>query len=63
MLRWHVQQPGVAAIPKSGDPRRMRENLAVFDFALSDEEMARIAALARPGGRLVSPSWSPRWDA
>jgi diketogulonate reductase-like aldo/keto reductase len=63
VLRWHVQQPGVAAIPKSGDPRRMRENLAVFDFALSDEEMARIAALARPGGRLVSPSWSPRWDA
>ena len=63
VLRWHVQQPGVAAIPKSGDPRRMRENLAVFDFALSDEEMARITALARPGGRLVSPSWSPRWDA
>jgi diketogulonate reductase-like aldo/keto reductase len=63
VLRWHVQQPGVAAIPKSGDPRRMRENLAVFDFALSDEEMARIAALARPDGRLVSPSWSPRWDA
>jgi diketogulonate reductase-like aldo/keto reductase len=63
VLRWHVQQPGVAAIPKSGDPWRMRENLAVFDFALSDEEMARIAALARPGGRLVSPSWSPRWDA
>ena len=61
VLRWHVQQ-GVAAIPKSGNPRRMRENLAVFDFALTEDEMARISALARPGGRMVSPSWSPRWD-
>jgi diketogulonate reductase-like aldo/keto reductase len=63
VLRWHVQQPGVAAIPKSGDPGRMRENLAVFDFALGEDEMARISGLARRGGRMVSPSWSPRWDA
>jgi diketogulonate reductase-like aldo/keto reductase len=62
VLRWHVQQPGVAAIPKSGDPQRQRENLAVFDFTLSDEEMAAICGLARRDGRMVSPSWSPRWD-
>jgi diketogulonate reductase-like aldo/keto reductase len=62
VLRWHVQQPGVAAIPKSGDPRRQRENLAVFDFALADEEMAAIPGLARRGGRMVTPVWSPRWD-
>jgi diketogulonate reductase-like aldo/keto reductase len=63
VLRWHLQQPNVAAIPKSGNPRRIRENLAVFDFSLTDEEMARISALARRGGRMVSPSWAPRWDA
>jgi diketogulonate reductase-like aldo/keto reductase len=62
VLRWHLQQPGVAAIPKSGNPRRIGENLAVFDFALSDDEMARISRLARRGGRMVAPSWSPAWD-
>ena len=62
VLRWHVQQPGVAAIPKSGNPQRIRENVAVWDFALSDEEMARMSGLAQPDGRMISPSWSPRWD-
>lgn len=62
VLRWHVQQPGVAAIPKSGNPQRIAENLDVFDFALSDDEMRGISGLARSGGRMVSPSWSPPWD-
>ena len=62
VLRWHVQQPGVAAIPKSGDRNRMAENLAVFDFSLDDDEMRCIAALARPNGRMVTPDWAPRWD-
>lgn len=44
MLRWHLQR-GVVVIPKSTHVERMRENLDVFDFALSDEEMGRIAAL------------------
>ena len=37
-------------IPKSGNPSRIRENFAVFDFELADEDMAAIAALDR-GGR------------
>jgi diketogulonate reductase-like aldo/keto reductase len=61
VLRWHLQQ-GVAAIPKSGNPGRIAENLSVFDFALADDEMARISGLARRGGRMVAPSWSPQWD-
>jgi 2,5-diketo-D-gluconate reductase A len=44
LLRWHVQQ-GRNAIPKSTRPDRIRENLAVFDFALSDEQMAALDAL------------------
>ena len=62
VLRWHVQQ-GVAAIPKSGNATRIAENLDVFGFALSDEEMRTLASLARPDGRMVDPGWAPRWDA
>jgi diketogulonate reductase-like aldo/keto reductase len=58
MLRWHVQQPGTIAIPRSSKPHRIAENFAVFDFALSDEEMRRISDLARPDGRMVAPDWA-----
>ena len=44
MLRWHVQE-GRNAIPKSTNPDRIRENLAVFDFALTDEQVAALDAL------------------
>ncbi|MFB6166149.1 MAG: aldo/keto reductase [Haloarculaceae archaeon] len=47
-LRWLVQQPQVVAIPKASSPAHLRENLDVFDFALSDAEMKRIAE-RRPG--------------
>ena len=44
VLRWLTQR-GVVAIPKSVRPERMAENFDIFDFQLTDEEMARIAAL------------------
>jgi 2,5-diketo-D-gluconate reductase A len=44
MLRWHLDE-GRAAIPKSVRPARIAENFAVFDFALSREEVAAIDAL------------------
>jgi diketogulonate reductase-like aldo/keto reductase len=56
VLRWHVQQPGTVAIPKSAHRGRIAENIAVFDFALSEDEMHRIATLARPNGRMVAPA-------
>jgi diketogulonate reductase-like aldo/keto reductase len=62
VLCWHVQQPGNIAIPKSADPRRIAENLAVFDFALSAEEMAALTGLARPGGRMVDPPVPLLWQ-
>ena len=62
VLRWHVQQPGVVAIPKSGNAERIAQNLDVFDFALADEEMLAISGLARPDGRVVDPAFAPEWD-
>jgi diketogulonate reductase-like aldo/keto reductase len=60
-LRWLLQQ-GVAAIPRSSREANVEANLAVFDFALSDEEMAEISALARPDGRMIEPAGGPDWD-
>lgn len=61
-LRWLVQQEAVAAIPKAGSEKHMRENFEIFDFSLDAQEMKEISALARPDGRLISPGWSPKWD-
>ncbi len=60
-LRWLLQQ-GVTAIPRSSRETNVEANLDVFDLELSDDEMARISALARPGGRMVRPSVAPDWD-
>ena len=43
-LRWLTQR-GIVAIPKSTHVERMRQNLDIFDFTLTDEEMKRIATL------------------
>ncbi len=51
ILRWQLQQ-GTLPIPKSATPSRQRENLDVFGFELTDDEMAAITGLARPDGRL-----------
>ncbi|MFC5373924.1 aldo/keto reductase [Brevundimonas faecalis] len=62
-LRWLIQQ-GHIALSKTANPARVAENIAVFDFALDDADMAAVAALARPDGRLVDPAGlAPTWDA
>jgi diketogulonate reductase-like aldo/keto reductase len=53
-LRWLMQQ-NVAAIPRSSNPQRIADNFRVFDFTLSDDEMARIFALRRTNGRIANP--------
>jgi diketogulonate reductase-like aldo/keto reductase len=62
-LRWLIQQGNIVPIPRSSNPKRMAENLAVFDFTLTADEMQRIAALARPDGRIADPVGRvPAWD-
>jgi 2,5-diketo-D-gluconate reductase B len=62
-LRFLVQQ-GIAVIPRTSRVERLKENLAIFDFALSKAEMAEIARLAHRDGRIVDYAYSgsPEWD-
>jgi diketogulonate reductase-like aldo/keto reductase len=60
-LRYLVQQ-GIAVIPRTSKVERLAENIALFDFELSDDEMAQIAKLATSDGRIVDWAWSPQWD-
>jgi D-xylose reductase len=46
VLRWGVQR-GTAVVPKTTRPERLAENLALFDFALTPDEMKAISALNR----------------
>jgi 2,5-diketo-D-gluconate reductase A len=52
VLRWHLQI-GAVVIPKSVTPSRIRENIDVFDFQLSGEDMEVIASL--DSGRRLGP--------
>ena len=62
-LRWLIQQDDVIAIPRTSKPERLKENLAVFDFRLTAEEMDQISRMTTPDSRLINePQWVPRWD-
>ncbi len=61
-IRWLMQQ-NVAAIPRSSNPERIAQNLAVFDFELTGDEMKIIFALRQPDGRIANPAGrAPAWD-
>ncbi|HEU4985856.1 MAG TPA: aldo/keto reductase [Rhizobiaceae bacterium] len=63
VLRWQVQQEGVVAIPRTSKKERLAENIDVFDFALSEEEMSAISALRTGNRRIADFDFSPEWDA
>lgn len=64
VLRWHVQQDGVVAIPRTTRKERLVENAAIFDFQLSDAEMREISALTKANSRICEHDFSPGegWD-
>ena len=62
-LRYLVQQ-NIVVIPRTSKLDRLAENAAIFDFVLSEAEMAEIAALAHREGRIVDWAYSGtmNWD-
>jgi 2,5-diketo-D-gluconate reductase B len=60
-LRWLVQK-GAIVIPRTSKVERLTENMSIFDFELSPQDMAEVDALAKPAGRVVSVGWAPKWD-
>lgn len=53
ILRWHIQL-GSIPIPKSSSPKRQLENLVLFDFTLSEQDMMMISTLNQENGRLAN---------
>lgn len=60
-LRWLVQQ-NVAAIPRTSKIERLSENIDIFDFALSEEEMQAISGKGSAKIRLTDFGFAPKWD-
>lgn len=60
-LRYLIQE-GAIAIPRTAKVERLSENLAVFDFHLSEAEIDSIRALGSSHGRLVDWAGAPAWD-
>jgi 2,5-diketo-D-gluconate reductase B len=60
-LRWLVQQ-GVAAIPRTSRIERLSENIDMFDFALSVEEMHGVFQMGGADGRMTDFAFAPKWD-
>lgn len=62
-LRWLLSQSGVSAIPKTASREHLIQNFHVFEFALSEEEMRQLHALAAlEGARTVDPDFAPEWE-
>jgi len=60
-LRWLLDHPNVTTAVKASSRERRQENFDVFDFALSDADRERIAALPKDL-RTANPSWAPDWS-
>jgi diketogulonate reductase-like aldo/keto reductase len=62
-LRWLIQQPMVAAVPRALDNTQIEEDIDLFDFSLSPGEMQRISALRKRKLRIADPpERAPKWD-
>jgi diketogulonate reductase-like aldo/keto reductase len=59
----HLVQQNIVPIPRTANPDHLAANLAIFDFNLSDTEMAEIGKLKAPDARVVNPPHAPKWDS
>jgi 2,5-diketo-D-gluconate reductase B len=62
-LRWLIQQPMVAAVPRPLEEAHIEEDIDLFNWSLSEEEMRRISALRSRNIRIADPpERAPKWD-
>jgi diketogulonate reductase-like aldo/keto reductase len=61
-LRYLIEL-GCCPIPRTATPAHLKENLDVFDFKLSDAEMAHLKKLNATNMRVVNPPHAPQWDS
>ena len=61
VLRWLLQQGNISVIPKASSAERIKENLDIFDFSLTTDDMEIISGLSH-NSRITSPAWAPEWD-
>ena len=61
-LRWLLQQPDVCALPRTTSEAHLCDNFDVFDFELSEVEMARIFELTKQNRKLADPDFAPDWE-
>lgn len=62
-LRWLIQQPQIAVVPRALEPSEIDEDIDLFDFELSRDEMDRVGALRDRNMRVVDPEVRrPVWD-
>lgn len=62
-LRWIIQQENLMVLSKTMSEERAKQNFDIFDFELTADEMNALHGLAKPDGRLLSPTGlAPEWD-
>jgi diketogulonate reductase-like aldo/keto reductase len=61
-LRWLIEQDNVSAIPKAASPKNRKQNLEIFDFQLTQEDLEEIKRLDK-NRRVVRPTFEPVWDS
>ncbi len=62
-LRWLVQQPSVAAVPRALEERHIEDNIDIFDVELSDADMRKLNTLRKRQLRIADPpERAPKWD-
>jgi len=59
----YLFQLGLVSIPRSTNPTHLKANIEIFDFKLSDAEMAELKKLNSTNMRVVNPPHAPVWDA
>jgi 2,5-diketo-D-gluconate reductase B len=55
-------QQNVSAIPRTSRIERLSENIDIFDFVLSGDEMHQISRMGSANGRLTDYGFAPKWD-